>query len=197
MGCDIHFYVEQRQKDGSWEVIGSRDSFYGDRNYLLFSILADVRNHREYPVIPISEPKGFPDDVSSEIEEEDRGADWHSRTWLSLSEILTYDWTQVREYTTRTNLKEYFYYLQKLTWDEYATPTKIYGGDMLRLEDIKDKKLTDYSQEDLLKYHVDVECKHMYSDVCGYFWSKTIPNLLTLVKNKDFGSVRCVFAFDN
>ena len=133
MGCDIHFYVEQKQDDGSWEVIGSRDSFYGDRNYLLFSILADVRNHREYPVFAISELTSSGNPLGSEIEEEDWGADWHSRTWLSLSEILTYDWTQVREYTTRTNLKEYFYYLQKLTWDEYATPTEIYGGDMLSL----------------------------------------------------------------
>lgn len=197
MGCDIHFYVEQRQENGTWGVIGSRDSFYGNRHYLLFSILADVRNRDEYPVIPISQPKGFPDDVSQEIKTEDWGTDWHSRSWLTLKEILTYDWTQAREYTITTNLKEYFYYLQRLTWDEYAIPDDMYGGNILTLEEIKDKKLTDYTEEELLKYHVKVECKHLYSDLCGYFWSKTIPNMLNLVHNGDFESVRCVFAFDN
>ena len=51
-----------KQEDGKWEVIGSRDSFYRNRHYLLFSILADVRNN--YGTIPISLPKGFPDDVN-------------------------------------------------------------------------------------------------------------------------------------
>lgn len=39
---------------------------YIDRNYELFSILANVRNNGE--IIPISEPRGFPKNASNEIE---------------------------------------------------------------------------------------------------------------------------------
>lgn len=97
-----------------------REQFYHQRNYGVFAILADVRNPRETDVgdggegfIPISEPRGLPDDLSPELrayatrgeEDDPTGEDddyaqrvdlgEHSQSWLLLSEVLDFDWDRV------------------------------------------------------------------------------------------------------
>jgi len=77
------------------------DSGYSDRNYGLFAILADVRNGHGFagvrtgePTVPISAPRGVPDDASDGYRDEVRqwGEDGHSHTWFTLAELLAYDW---------------------------------------------------------------------------------------------------------
>lgn len=91
---------------------------YDGRNYNLFAILADVRNGRGFAGVqigegfnPISEPRGLPADLCDEYaataRREDSDEDEtvataapradlgdHSQTWLSLAELLAFDWTQ-------------------------------------------------------------------------------------------------------
>jgi hypothetical protein len=130
MGCDIHLYAEVR-RDGKWHRVfpppEARDpwyieqaanvnggtyyavralcTWYHDRNYNVFGMLAGVRA-REFR--PIAEPRGWPDDLSDEVrailhaaetaETEDalpEGEIWpgdHSFSWLTLRELLEYDW---------------------------------------------------------------------------------------------------------
>jgi hypothetical protein len=104
MGCDIHIYAE-KLINGRWQKITgfknrydeNSDEPYFGRNYELFAILAGVRNGSGFagcdtgdPVIPISEPRGLPEDVSSDIkaESDELGVDGHSHSWLLISEIL-------------------------------------------------------------------------------------------------------------
>lgn len=118
MGCDIHFYVEKKQPDGTWKIHGeftrevedehtwlSQDGrpLYSGRSYNLFAILADVRNGRGFAGIktgdgfnPISEPRGVPDDASPEYKEivEQWDGDGHSHSHHTLRQLLDYDWTQ-------------------------------------------------------------------------------------------------------
>lgn len=107
MGCDIHMYAE-KLVDGKWQKLtgfktqyseGS-DHPYEGRNYTLFAKLAGVRNGEGFAgcdtgdaVVPISEPRGLPEDVSEEVmvESEEWGIDGHGRSWLSLSEVLSAD----------------------------------------------------------------------------------------------------------
>lgn len=58
MGCDIHPYIEVLGAE-----IGPVDfaEVYLYPDYLLFALLADVRN--DFGVKPIVEPRGFPDDA--------------------------------------------------------------------------------------------------------------------------------------
>ena len=113
MGCDIHFYVEKKINN-KWQCIDNIlpnidfdendehcldfyiESIYTNRNYFLFGILAGVRSYCEEP---ISEPKGLPDDVSDIIKElsNNYGVDGHSHSWLTLKEILDYDWDSVEK----------------------------------------------------------------------------------------------------
>lgn len=125
MGCDIHMAVERRE-NGRWvrvmPPVEARDpwlvewaakqpadnwshkraevTWYSDRNYDCFAVLADVRNNGH--ITPIATPRGFPDDLSDGVRallDENRPDDcddvWmgdHSHTWLLLSEVLAYDW---------------------------------------------------------------------------------------------------------
>lgn len=80
MGCDIHVYVERRQRftpeeleamdeqsrkwNTRWDNLSQE--FHPMRNYLLFSILAGVRGSIE-PLVP---PRGLPDDLGWRTEED-------------------------------------------------------------------------------------------------------------------------------
>lgn len=117
MGCDIHVAVERRTADGwqraepmvppRWTYDGGpeeeRERWYDGRNYSLFAILADVRNGHGFagvdtgdPVVPISEPRGLPDDVASETrsDSDEWGVDGHSHSHFTLAELMAFDWAQ-------------------------------------------------------------------------------------------------------
>lgn len=104
MGCDIHCYSEKKNKEtGKWELIPEMikemdgdytdyqtDQILGNRNYLLFSILADVRNYHLSDYCIISKPKGLPEDVSNEAKEisDYWDGDGHSHSWHTLRDLL-------------------------------------------------------------------------------------------------------------
>lgn len=72
MGCDIHLYVEIRQKSYNpdwkipegvkpdWTPISYRGEF-NDRVYGMFAALANVRNYHNLQHLPV---RGIPDDIS-------------------------------------------------------------------------------------------------------------------------------------
>jgi len=93
MGCDIHAYVERLNDAGKWEFVEDADPF-DCRSYGIFGFLADVRNYSCSPVI--AEPRGLPDGLSAEAQDEyDRwDTDAHTASWLLLSELVAYDYDQ-------------------------------------------------------------------------------------------------------
>jgi hypothetical protein len=103
MGCDIHSFAEVRRegrwtradvKFPSWDG-GETAEPFEVRDYGLFGFLADVRNYSHSPVI--TEPRGIPDDADLTDEEREEFADgwYHSASWLTLAELLAYDYDQV------------------------------------------------------------------------------------------------------
>ena len=109
MGIDIYFYVERREGDrwvscDEWvpgedslglELQDTVDPFYHDRDYEVFAILADVYNVDGCN--PVARPKGVPDDMCPEVRQRYQHAvefDCFAATWLSLAEILAFDWDQ-------------------------------------------------------------------------------------------------------
>ena len=116
MGTDIHYTFQKLNKEVDpprWENVKSE--YKRDRDYLLFAVLADVRNGFGFagvpifePVEPISEPRGLPVDLSTtlpgpatvlteeewerEYENRERGyldGD-HSFSWLTADEMLNW-----------------------------------------------------------------------------------------------------------
>ncbi|MEA3440176.1 MAG: hypothetical protein U9R58_07830 [Chloroflexota bacterium] len=106
MGTDIHI-VAEFYKDERWRLADVELPEY--RNYWAFAVLADVRNGYGFagfstgdPITPISEPRGLPDDMSTELQYKLEHADdcdynewiWfgnHSFSWVTLRELLDYD----------------------------------------------------------------------------------------------------------
>lgn len=101
MGCDIHLYVEVK-KNGKWECaqavreiedglfdVPSADRYH-NRDYLLFGLLAGVRDTTLQSFVP----KGFPEDASLEIQKiYDRWeGDAHTPSWLTLEELQRIRW---------------------------------------------------------------------------------------------------------
>ena len=110
MGCDIHSFAEKKVNN-KWEKIGEHFSL-GDwekqhykkekgenpfdwRSYSMFAFLADVRNYDHCE--PVSKPKGLPNDVCDEVkkEYEDWECDDHSASYLTLKELLEFDYDKV------------------------------------------------------------------------------------------------------
>lgn len=68
------------------------DEPWQERNYLLFSILANVRNYWD-KLKPISEPKGIPEDASDDTKKWLEEAD-HSFSYLTLEELEKFKWDE-------------------------------------------------------------------------------------------------------
>lgn len=91
MGCDIHTFAEKRNATGQWEAIDGMAPF-DSRNYGAFGFMAGVRNYSA--ITPISLPRGIPEDVSAAVKEEheDWDCDAHSASWLSVAELLAFNY---------------------------------------------------------------------------------------------------------
>jgi hypothetical protein len=78
MGCDIHLYIEYKNKkvafDGykdNWHSFGQRIN--PGRNYAMFALMANVRNHYSDGKLPVLvEPRGIPDDAEYYSSGDDR-----------------------------------------------------------------------------------------------------------------------------
>ncbi len=208
---------------------------YAGRNYNLFSILANVRNGVGFAgcetgqgFVPIAMPKGLPDDVSPQIkiQSDGWGCDGHSHSWLTLRELLDYDWEGQKtvEYGVVTE-EEYKVSKEKGQPDSWCgmsfgptladvdneTMDKIISGEKKR-EMIKDHE----NKEVSVQYITQVKWESVYADSCRFFLNDTISKLKAMVsefvseedrERLNLGSlgamvekaedVRIVFFFDN
>jgi hypothetical protein len=89
MGCDIHSRAERRV-NGKWEIISPGWQPFDWRSYGMFGFLANVRNYSAVP--SISEPRGLPDDIADDGDDNYLGD--HSFSWLSVAELLAFDYDQ-------------------------------------------------------------------------------------------------------
>lgn len=119
MGCDIHIHVEYKHRQfigknakgenefcEAWqcgdyfylnpyygfenEKKYNKSEFCEGRNYSRFATLANVRNYGDTPYI--SEPRGLPSDVTSEVKADSDawGCDGHSHSYLTLKELIDF-----------------------------------------------------------------------------------------------------------
>ena len=234
MGCDIHLHVETQSKNG-WETadkwkksdgglhVDYDDIFYADRNYTLFALLADVRNgygvagcDTGNPVQPIADPKGLPNDVCQQVRDEYIcwGSDAHSASWLTLQELMAFDWTQKATLRGVVDGPEY------ASWrhNKNRSPSSWCGGisganirhctpqrmDDL-LEEVKARATEDIGfweivRNELKDTYCRIEWTEPYHMRCNTFWYECMPRLLELAQCETGfcpERVRIVFWFDN
>lgn len=214
IGCDIHCYMETYNSNtGLWEKAGNifnnrwypqydkepkTDEPICDRHYMLFGILAGVRNGE---VTPISKPRDLPDDVSEEVESksEEWGVDGHSHSYLTVKEILDYDWNQTYETTARMGLDEYTKYFNAGKKDPAKYTTyKLRPNEFLISESEMEKVMN--SKEEMLKAALDNKDPHcviQYDEKYSVACKKLLIILDEIVEMGNPEDMRFVFWFDN
>lgn len=236
MGTDIHLRVQRKENDKwvwadgigdtfDWERDDGK-TFYSDRNYRLFSILADVRNGRGFAGVytgegfnPIAEPRGLPEDMRSMSGKEvwDAELGEHSYSWLTVKELVDYDWSQESIIAGVIHMKAYAEYMDKRRWKQYASPPSWAGSvsgyqvEVISNEEmewrIKERLESDgpwstwpgeYSDQNTIRYYTHLKWPMMYSVAAGRFWTITMPKLIKLARdNGGYENVRIVFGFDS
>lgn len=194
MGCDIHMIVEVRKSAKEpWRPV-SRPG-YGDRNYDLFAILANVRNRHGFE--PIAEPRGLPDDISHEDNwamDEDGERVWlgdHSYTWLTLAEILGFDWDKKITIRAWVGAEDY------VEWKRNGKPTEwnVYGPSVTCTEVPQEKMEQAIAGDWIARSHMCtlVEWQNTYRQEAADFleWAETLHRL------GEPSNVRLVFGFDS
>lgn len=203
MGCDIHINVEVR-KNGIWNHVkklwGTWDNdintykeIYESRNYILFALLANVRN--QYNLTPISQPKGLPKDITISVKEESNewGTDGHSHSWLTLKELIEFNWENEFLNEGCVNAAQFKDYL-----DNGKPSSWCRGVGLVSVETPTSTRnmIENYGLQHpfLEKTYTVVSWSENYKSYCSEFFEKTIPKLKELGKPED---VRIVFWFDS
>jgi hypothetical protein len=234
MGCDIHFLLERRDGndwvscdewttdplpwDPDFQVPTTR--FYSDRNFDMFAILANVRNGYGTAGLDtgdgfnvIAMPKGLPDDLSPEVqalavyEIDDMGC--HTPTWLTLSEILAFNWDQT---TTNRGFVEGPDYAEWIGAQReqglepvhcagiFRDGMRVLSEDEMRnaIDAIKrDNEVDTWAQkikEELQDTYCHLSWELSYRVCAKNFIRYTVAHMKKLGKPED---VRCVFWFDS
>lgn len=216
MGCDIHIYTEGKL-DGKWthlDELTSVDEYegeppyknyseiYNSRSYNLFSILADVRNGYGFAGFttgegfsPISKPKGLPEDVTESVKEKSDSwdCDGHSHSYLSLKELLDYDWEQTTINQGMLTKDEFDRLMDNDWWKEKTTGPDKEGFYWLP------KAPNHYSS--MISGSVEVvsfKYKTTYREAAEYFYKQVMSQLKRLaILAGGPENVRIVFWFDN
>jgi hypothetical protein len=226
MGTDIHIAVE-RFNGTKWEWTGIKVK--RDRNYDLFAILADVRNGTGFGgivtgagFVPISEPRGFPEDVDPrsigygedelegdpedhELKEDLWGSKadgQHDETWLLLSEILDYDYSQKTIQCGYMKEEDYARYRESGVLQTYCG--SVWGGGVVTLREGQyealragslshgDRKIQ-YDPKGIT-YYIQTSWEVEYSERVGHWVKAVREQLLPLGDPK---LTRLIFNFDS
>lgn len=235
MGCDIHLYVEHR-KNGRWVsadtwkpdedeegepkplTVPFGAHFYDERNYDLFGMLADVRNGSGFAgidtgdgFVPIAAPRGIPSDMSPELAVEAGRMLEHTPSWLTVAELLAYDWTRVTTKRGVVSGPEYHDWAghrkgKGLGPKEYSG--SIFGHDIVHIDESDMKRRVEeivanvgshwWAARDEIKrldrMYCAVSWPSPYYRQAGKFLSECLPRLWRLGSPEN---VRIVFWFDS
>ena len=200
-----------------WEQEEYTNDPYDCRNYNLFAILADVRNGTGFAGIkigeafnPISMPKGYPEDMCDELKGDINYYDYddragilsgdHSASWLTLKELLEYDWNQMHRSYGCVDEDAYRDFIMKgLRPNSWSGD--IYGPDIVHLseEEMVDLIQGRWMRNDGKRYYTKCYfAAEAYKDKAGSFYDDVIPVLQTLVpEGGTTEDVRLVFDFDS
>lgn len=231
MGTDIHYVFQKKIQDSksqeSWETLNLDYGFHknettGDyedgeyyigRHYLLFAVIAGVRNgygfagsYRHEPLIPIAQRRGLPDGVRDECDRPNVPDDSdtteycelgdHSFTWLLGSEIL--NWFKLERNITMKgilNKKEYYEWDKN---DRCIPESYSFGvlGDLVKIYDetidgnLPYKAVSHLAQYDGIT-HVRVSWQESINESLSHF-----RDMIQKVVD-EHGEIRMVMGFDS
>ena len=212
MGCDIHSYAEVYHQN-SWKFIKdniftygyyTRGSLnwgginthepYGERNYYLFSLLADVRNYNNH-ITPISIPRGVPKNISKEVrkEIEQWASDGHSHSYFTLKELLEIKWDEEIDEEGYVDIYSYNTYMKNGA--PYSWCRGVGGVEIITEDEMKQLITNNPDISKIQKsYYCYIKWKENLKMHCDTFVNNTLYELSLLGEPEN---VRLIFWFDN
>lgn len=180
------------------------------RNYQLFAVLGNVRNGYGFagvvtgePIPFISDCRGLPSDFTeqktvrfnkyaskwSDDEEEQMDYGDHSITWMTLAELLAYDWNRSIVKVGVISLKQF------QQWDG-ITPPEIYSGGVWgqNIVTISEKDARESTIPKNVEVYVQISWRTSIKDRCKLFVEHVIPWLQTLGEPDN---IRLIVGFDS
>lgn len=234
MGTDIHCAIEYKL-EGHWrallvpnpwhikypdEEVEFRPQLEVPRNYDVFSVLANVRNGYGFAGCPtsrgfpfISDHRGFPDDLSEDVSSilHDKWGGDHSDTWVSLPELLAYDWSVPITKVGVVSAKEFrlwdvaIYDKAPREWCNGMT-----GGGVVNLTNeemramLKGKKWEEIvamstfeNPKDGPMYYTRLEWQQTVAQCTPEIWTHILPDMLRMGRQFGDNNVRLVMNFDS
>ncbi len=220
MGTDIELFAEVKRK-GKWMKVGEvfdwpesmkklaqkfgpkTDQPYMDRNYELFSILADARN--SFGLTPISKPRGIPKDISKELKDKLNAAyiDQDIKpSWVSLKELLDFDWDKKIRLCGIVDEANYKIFVEQGTPQLYEFDFVFRAAAQLfNPSHPMSKQIVLPEHEYLLsqkkekkEYRIIICWTKAVKDMVDQFYALTLPQLKKLDKNP--ANIRIVFYFN-
>lgn len=231
MGTNIHLFIEARtHASGVWELVsGGPRSLW--QNYAEFAILAGVRN--EFGIVPVAQPRGLPPDMSSKLREinsnhysASREDEWerlreeHAVTygdghlgeachsWLTLEELLAYNWNQRANFEGVVGPKEFATFLADGKPKSYSggvsgRGVKFVSNDAMRrfveagLAAERDELHGPLGVSNKWNIYTDIEWTESYKEAAPDLHARFIPELTRWATAHRFPpeDVRIVFGF--
>lgn len=215
--------IKEEQRNDPEEMydyyVEKLNSWYSERNYNLFAILANVRNSNRYIRVrmmknnkncaveitlngynPIIKPRFLPNDCSCCSTWEGNSHDGresfnfgeHSFSWLTLKELLDYDWTQTkRDYGV-------------ISWEDYknrkanglTNKPEIYTKSTQVLGLLYEEgEVPETEPAENENRYVLIWWNQTCAEAAGGFYKNLIPFLKTIDSNPE--NIRIVFGFDS
>ncbi|MCC6314194.1 MAG: hypothetical protein IT337_09265 [Thermomicrobiales bacterium] len=175
---------------------------YQRRNYDVFAMLAGVRNGMGFAgcdtgdgFVPIAEPRGFPADLSVYMRRAAERVE-HTPSWLNLSELESYDWTQ------RTRRRGWVELAEFLVFQAAGKPHEwsggVSGGMVAHVSNAEMGQVAD-GMIDLgeKRPYTQVEWGVTYAEAAGSFYTETLPKLREIRAMDRVIDLRIVFWFDS
>jgi len=235
MGCDIHAALEIRI-DGRWQAVMRPNKWWSpeskdepketagldfDRNYSAFAILANVRNGVGFAgvdtgdgFVPISDPRGLPDDISPEARDTGCTGD-HSDSWVTLAEVLAYDWTRQTTRRGWVSAETFEEWDRMKKWEprpkgwsggisgpriEHVTEQEMRRRVYAVMKDARGPEWNDAITR-LRALCGDLYCsiswQEPYTRAAGDLWIVHVPHMLKLGHEHGVDNVRMVMNFDS
>lgn len=189
------------------------DPFYEGQNRALYAILSGRHNFSEFPTI-VPEPRGLPGDLSEEVQTyvnwyRDEGQFISSPSWVTLAEILAFDWDVPVELHVYADGQEF----DAMSRPPLGKPGVIgepahvfeaakrdgctYVGPEEMAEKIAEMKMR-YKKEDwmmgftreLRSTYCHVTYTETYGEMADWFLTEAVPRMKRLSAPED---VRCIF----
>lgn len=217
MGCDIHAAIEYRDTGaGPWKALLNRNKYFGKwedeseltarldvgRDYDLFAILGNVRNGRGFAGVktgegfdPMTDNRGIPEDISPEANE--ALSHEHSATWVTLPEILAYDWDRSSKHIGWVGAEEFEKWDRMKEWN--PEPDGWCGGGNFKKITIEEMRqaIQDGKADSLGRTMCLIAWVTSYTHDARQMWTHILPKMLNLGRTHGFDNVRLVMDFDS